>query len=116
MKEVNSLSCKEAEEQHKKNRDKEILCLDNKSYGMIKLCRDREKLGRDINCRRIENGQGNCVAIYNSMSRQTAQQATRIRKEKFVVTKEFPVKTEIAHDSKKFCHDRENSVATELTG
>ena len=35
------------------------------------------------------------------MLRQTAQQATRIRKEKYVVTKEFPVATEIAKDSKK---------------
>ena len=35
------------------------------------------------------------------MLRQTAQQATRIRKEKYVATKEFPVATEIAKDSKK---------------
>ena len=88
MKAVNSLSRKEAEEQHEKNRDKEILCRDNKSYGMIKFCRDREKLGREINYRRIENGKGNCVATYNFMSRQTAQQAIRVRKEKFVMTKE----------------------------
>ena len=50
------------------------------------------------------------------MSRQTAQQATRIKEEKSVATKEFLVATEIAKDLKKFCHDRENSIATKLTG
>ena len=49
MKEVNSMSLQEAEEQHKKDGDKEVFCHDNKSYGMIKLCHDREKLGHDIN-------------------------------------------------------------------
>ena len=49
MKEVNSLSRQEAEEKDKKNGDKEVFCHDNKSYGMIKFYRDREKLGRDKN-------------------------------------------------------------------
>ena len=40
------------------------------------------------------------------MSRQTVQQATRVGKEKSVVTKEFPVAIEIAKDSKKFYRDR----------
>ena len=40
------------------------------------------------------------------MSRKTAQQATRIREEKSVATKEFPVATKIAKDSKKSCRDR----------
>ena len=40
------------------------------------------------------------------MSRQTAQQATRIREEKYVVTKEFLVATEIAKDLKKSYRDR----------
>ena len=73
---------------------------------MIKFNRDKEKLGCNRNCRRTENGQGNCVATYNSMLRQTVQQATRIRKEKPVATKEFPVATEIAKDSKKSCRNR----------
>ena len=49
MKEVNSLSRQEVEEQHMKNGDKEVLCHDNKSYEMIKFCRDRENLGHDRN-------------------------------------------------------------------
>ena len=77
---------------------------------MIKFYRDREKLGHDRNCRRTENGQGNCVVTYNSMSRQTVQQATRIRKEKSVATKEFPVTIEIVKDSKKSCRDRVNRL------
>ena len=40
------------------------------------------------------------------MLQQTAQQATRIKEEKFVATKEFPVVIEIAKDSKKSCRDR----------
>ena len=50
------------------------------------------------------------------MSYQTSQQATRIREEESVVTKEFPVATEIAKDSRKSCRDGENYVVTELTG
>ena len=50
------------------------------------------------------------------MLQQTVQQATRIKEEKSVATKEFPVATKIAKDSKKSYRDRENSVATELTG
>ena len=46
------------------------------------------------------------------MLRQTAQQATRIGKEKSVATEEFPVVIEIAKDSKKSCRDKENYVAT----
>ena len=46
------------------------------------------------------------------MSQHTTQQARGIRKEKSVVTKEFPVATEIAKDSKRSCRDRENSVTT----
>ena len=82
---------------------------------MIKLCHDREKLGRDRNLRRTENGQGNCVATDNSMSRQTNQQEKRTREEKSIATKEFPVTTEIVKDSKKSYRDRENFVTTELT-
>ena len=48
------------------------------------------------------------------MSREIAQQATRIREEKSFATKDFPVATKIAKDSKKSCRDRENYVATEL--
>ena len=47
-----------------------------------------------------------CVATKISMSQQTVQQATGIRKEKFVATKEFPVATKIAKDSKKSCRDK----------
>ena len=50
------------------------------------------------------------------MSQKIAQQATSIREEKSVATKKFLVATEIAKDLKKSCRDRENSVATELTG
>ena len=50
------------------------------------------------------------------MSQQTAKQVTRIIEEKSVATKEFPVAIEISKDSKKSCGDKENSVATELTG
>ena len=70
---------------------------------MIKFYCDKEKVSCEI---RNENGQGNCVVTYNSMSRQTAQQAIRIIEEKFVVTKEFLVSTEIAKDLKKSCRDR----------
>ena len=66
MKEVNSLLRQDAEEQHKKNgnketscrdiiksyrknlcRDNEVFCLDNKSEGMIKFCRNKSKVGHD---------------------------------------------------------------------
>ena len=40
------------------------------------------------------------------MSQQIAQQAIRIREEKFVATKEFLVMTEIAKDLEKSCRDR----------
>ena len=50
------------------------------------------------------------------VSRQTVQQATRIRKENSITTKEFLVVKEIAKDLKKSCRDREISVAIELTG
>ena len=40
------------------------------------------------------------------MSQHTAQYATRIRKEKSVATKAFPIMTEIAEDLKKSCRDR----------
>ena len=46
------------------------------------------------------------------LSQHIAQQARGIREEKSVATKEFPVVTEIVKDSKKSCHERENSVAT----
>ena len=88
----------------------------NKSYGMIELCRDRIKLGRDRNRMGTKISQVKHVAIKISMSRQITQQAIRIREEKFVSTKEFPVATKIAKDSKNSCHDRENSVTIELTG
>ena len=73
------------------------------------------KFYRDINGRRTENDQGNCVVTKYSMSQHTTQQARGIREEKSVVTKEFPVVTEIAKDSNKSYRDRENFVATELT-
>ena len=73
---------------------------------MIEFYRDRIKLGRDKNRRRTKISQVKHVATKNSMSQQTAQQATRIREEKSFVTKEFPVVTEIAKDSKKSCRDR----------
>ena len=40
------------------------------------------------------------------MSQQTVEQATTIKEENFVVTKEFPIVIEISNDSKKSCHDR----------
>ena len=83
---------------------------------MIEFCRDIIKLGRYINRRRIKISQVKHVATKISMSRQTAQQATRIREEKSVVTKEFLVAIEISKDSKKSCCDRENSSVTKLTG
>ena len=48
------------------------------------------------------------VATHNSASDKNY-------KRKSVVTKEFPVATEIAKDSKKSCRDKENSVVTELS-
>ena len=83
---------------------------------MIEFYRNRIKLGRDRNRRRTEISQVKCVTTNFSMSQQTAQQATRIREEKFVATKEFSVATEISNDSKKSYRDRENSVMTELIG
>ena len=50
------------------------------------------------------------------MSQHTTHEAKGIRKEKSVATKEFVVATEIAKDSKRSYHDKENSVAIELTG
>ena len=66
MKEVNSLSRQDAEEQHKKSgnketscydiikscrqnlcRDKEVFCCDNKSKRMIKFYRNKRKLRRE---------------------------------------------------------------------
>ena len=73
---------------------------------MIEFSRDRIKLGRDRNRRRTKISQVKHVATKISMSRQIAQQSTRIRDEKSVATKEFPVATEIAKESKKFCRDR----------
>ena len=73
---------------------------------MIKFYCNKEKLGRDRNCRRTENDQGNCVTTDNSMSQQIAQQAIRIREEKFVVTMEFPISKKINKDSKKSCRNR----------
>ena len=67
---------------------------------MIELCHDIIKLGCDRNRRRTKISQVKHVVTKISMSRQTAQQATRIREEKFVMTKEFPVTIEIAKDSK----------------
>ena len=57
-----------------------------------------------------------CVTTKISMSQHKAQQATGIRKEKSIATKEFPVAIEIGKDSKKLCHNRENSITIELTG
>ena len=50
------------------------------------------------------------------VSQQTVQQATRIRKENSVATKEFLVVTKNSKILKKSCRDREISIATELTG
>ena len=83
---------------------------------MKELCHDKIKLGRDRNRRRTKISQVKHVATKISMSRQTAQQAIRIREEKSIVTKEFLVAIEIAKDSKKSCRDRENSVVIELMG
>ena len=82
---------------------------------MKEFCHDRIKLGRDRNRKRTKIRQVKHVATKISMSRQTAQQTTRIKEEKSVVTKEFPVVTEIAKDSKKSYRGRENFVAIELT-
>ena len=49
------------------------------------------------------------------MSRQIAQQETRIGEEKSVTTKDFLVAIEIAKELKKSYRDRENSIVTELT-
>ena len=48
------------------------------------------------------------------MSQHTTQQATGIRKEKSVATKEFPIATKIAKDSKKFCRDRVDRVKRKM--
>ena len=82
---------------------------------MIELCRNIIKLGRDRYRRKTKISQVKHVATKISMSRQTTQQATRIREEKSVATKEFPVAIEIAKDTKQSCRDKENFVATELT-
>ena len=82
---------------------------------MIEFHRDIIKLGHRKNKRRIKISQIKNVVINIFMSQQTAQQATRIKEEKLVATKEFPITIEIAKDSKKFCRDGENSVLTELT-
>ena len=73
---------------------------------MIEFCCDIIKLGRDRNRRRTKISQVKHVATKISMSRQTAQQVTRIKEEKFVETKEFSVTIEIAKDSKKSCRDK----------
>ena len=73
---------------------------------MKELCRDRIKLGHNINRRRTKISQVKHVVTKIYMSQQTAQQVTRIREEKFVATKEFSVTIEIAKDSKKSCRDR----------
>ena len=82
---------------------------------MKEFYHDRVKLGRDRNKRRTKNSHVKHVVTKNSMSQQIAQQATRIREEKSVTTKEFPSMTEIAQDSKKSYHEIESWVVTELT-
>ena len=72
---------------------------------MIEFYCDRIKLGRERNRRRTKISQVKHVVTKISMLRQTAQQAIRIREKKSVVTKEFPIVTEIAKDSKKSCCD-----------
>ena len=42
----------------------------------------------------------------SSVSQQIAQQVTRVREEKSIATKEFPVATEIFKDSNKSYRDR----------
>ena len=54
------------------------------------------------------------VATKISMSQHTSQQATGIKKEKSVATKEFPIATEIAKDSKKFYHDKVNRLKRKM--
>ena len=61
---------------------------------------------RDRNIRRTKISQVKHVATKISMSRQTAQQAIRIREENSVVTKEFSVAIEFAKDLKKSYSDR----------
>ena len=48
------------------------------------------------------------------MSRQTTQQVTRIREEKFVMTKEFHVAIKIAKDLKKSYRDRVDKLKRKL--
>ena len=48
------------------------------------------------------------------MSQQTTQQATRIKEEKSVTTKEFLVTKEIAKDSKKSCRGRVDKLKRKM--
>ena len=62
---------------------------------------------------RTKISQVKSVATKISMSQQTAQPAIRRIEEKSVATKENSIVTEIVKESKKSCHDIENSVATD---
>ena len=73
---------------------------------MIEFCRDRRKVGRNINCIRTEIVKVKFVATKISMSQKTAQPVTRIREEKYVARKENSVEIEIAQELKKSCRDR----------
>ena len=77
---------------------------------MIEFYHDIIKLGHDKNRGRIKISQIKHVATKIFMLQKIAQQATRIREENLVTTKEFPVTIEIAKDSKKFYRDRVNKL------
>ena len=62
---------------------------------------------------RTEISQGKFIPTKISMSQQTAYQATKNHRRNVYHDKENPVATEIAKESKKSCHDRENYVAIE---
>ena len=81
---------------------------------MIEFYRNRIKLGRDKNKRRTHISSIKHVVTKIFMSQQTAQQATRIREEKSVATKEFPIMIEIAKDLKKLCHDKVNRLKRKM--
>ena len=62
---------------------------------------------------RTKISQVKSVTIKISMSQQTAQPAIRTKEENSVAKKENYVVTEIAKESKKYCHDIANSIVTE---
>ena len=81
---------------------------------MIEFYHNRIKLGHDKNKRRTHISSIKHVATKIFMSQQTAQQATRIREEKSVATKEFHITIEIAKELKKLCHDKVNRLKRKM--